>query len=410
MTLTPNLFAPRYAIEVEGTKLKEDVTRFVSSVTFTETENQSARIAFHVINDNFRFLDSKVFAEGNSIDLWMGYAGKPLHFMARGTIVRPNPNFPREGIPTMSVVAHDASRRLMNSGENDKGRTYGRMRDSEIAESLYGEVGIAPFTYQTKGLQTRVRKRGNSRWQFLLRLAKLHNFVVFVKYDATVGTHVGFFGPPDVEDQPTKHTFSYGTGEADATLLEFHPDLSIPSQSTNVQVVWTDPKTRKTHRLSVEARRNAEKTKFTADSFGPRVSSVVGRNSKSTPLRESIKSGTGVTLTVFGQSEEVVVGRAFKDAKEAKRFVAAWFARREAEFAFGNGTIVGSPDVRRGQTHAFKGLGNRLSGDWQLTSVTHRISGGTLYETNFSARKVVLDSVVGAPDDASNATDREVEQ
>lgn len=410
MTLVPNLFAPRYIIEVEGTKLMEDVTRFVSSVTFTETENQSSRIAVRVINDGFRFLDSKVFAEGNSIDLWMGYSGKPLHFMARGTIVNPEYNFPREGVPVLSVVAHDASRRLMNSGENDKGKTYSRMRDSEIAESLYEEVGIAPFTYQTKGLQTRVRKRGSSRWQFLLKLARIHNFVAFVKYDATVGAYVGFFGPPDVEDQPSKHVFSYGTGEADATLLEFHPNLSIPSQSTKVQVVWTDPKTRKTHRLSVEARRNAEKTKFTANSSGSSTSATIGRNSKTGALRESIKSGTNATLTVFGQSEEVVVGRSFKDAKEAKRFASAWFAKREAEFAFGRGTIVGSPDVRRGHTHELKGLGNRLSGNWQLTSVTHRISGGSLYETNFAARKVVLDSVVGAPDDASNATDREVDQ
>jgi phage protein D len=284
----------------------------------------------------------------------------------------------------------------MDAGERDKGRTYSKKRDSEIAESIFKEIEVAPFTIQTKGLKTRTRKKGTPRWQFLKRIARLNGYVVDIRYDPTKKLHVGFFGPADAETQEEVFKFSYGTGEPDATLLEFTPDTSLPSQNTKLEVTYTDPKTRKTHRVEVEVvRKDAERTKFTGTDGAKK-------------LKKEIANGPSVTLTVFGQSEEVITDRQFTSAKDAKRWASAWWDRRQREFSFGRGSVLGVNTLRKGQVHEFKGLGNRLSGKWQLTSVIHRQSGNSLYEVEMTATKVVLSSLVSAPGNVANVKDRVV--
>jgi hypothetical protein len=258
MARTDNYLAPRYLISVGGTKLLEDVTQFISSVTYEEGENVAAKIDLDVTNKDFRFLDSKHFAEGNDVDLWMGYVGRPLTYMGRGIVMKPNPTFPRSGIPRFRVVAHDVSRKLMDAGEKDKGKTYKKKRDSEIAAAIFKEIEVGPFVVETKGLKTRTRKKGTTRWEFLKRLARLNGYLLNVRYDVTAGLWMGFFGPPDMEKQEDVFKFSYGTGESDATLLDFYPDFSTPSQGTKIEVTYRDPKTKKTHRLQVEVTKKTE--------------------------------------------------------------------------------------------------------------------------------------------------------
>lgn len=388
--------APRYLVKVEGTELKADVTSHIRAVEFVEQENSASRISITIANPEFRFTDSKVFAEGNKIDLWMGYVDRPLAFMARGIVVKPNPRFPRSGMPTMNVVAHDLSRKLMDAGEKDRGKSYKKKSDSEIAESIFKEIEASPFVFATKGRKNRTRKRGMTRWQFLVKLARLHNYVVFVKYDPRKKTTVGYFGPPDVEDQPEKFKFSYGTGEPDATLLEFMPDVNLAGQQTKLEMAWTDPKTRKTHRLEVDVKKKAEKTLFTG-------------TEATKDLKKELTSGPSVSFTIFGQRTKEIVGRAFKSTADAKRFAAAWFQAMQDEFALGRGQILGLETLRRGQVHELAGIGKRLSGDWHFTSTTHKMSGRSIYEVGFTARRVVLENVLGTPAGVAKVKNRETE-
>lgn len=391
-----NYLAPRYLISVEGTKLKEDVTQFVSKVSWSEAEKVAAKLTLVVSNPDFRFLEARTFQEGNEIDLWMGYVGRPVSYMGRGVVVKPNPGFPRSGVPKFTVIAHDASHRLMHAGVKDRGKTYAKLSDSDIAEKIFREEKIAPFTLRTRGLKTRTRKKGVTRWQFLQRLARINGYVVNVRFDVVSGLWNGFFGPPDMERQEEQFTFSYGTGEADATLLEFWPDYSTPSQTTRIEVVYTDPKTKKTHRLEVKVdRKSEERTKFTG---------AIGV----AKMDREVRSGPSVQLTVFGQREEVVADRQFASTADAKRWAANWWFQRQREFVFANGVLVGEPSLRKGQVHRFTGLGPRLSGRWQLTGVDSEQPGSELgFESKFSAVKVALETVVSAPGNVAKVKDKE---
>ncbi len=385
MPIIGEYLAPRYLIKVEGTKLSEDVTRYISGVEFTEQENSAAKIVLTIINEKFRFLDSKIFAEGNKIDLWMGYVSKPMEFMGRAIIVKPNPNFPRSGIPLMTVVAHDYSRKLMKNRENDKGKSYRKKLDSEIASLIFKSVEITPDVKVTKGTKNRIRKRSVTPWQFLKNLAKINGYIITVKYDPKKKTNIGYFGPPLDENQPNKYKFIYGTGEADSTLFAFNPNMSLASQETKLTMSYTDAKTRKTHKLIIDiSKKKAEDTLFIA----------AGGKKK---LKKTIPNGPSITFGIFGQQMKTVAGRTFTSAADAKRFAAVWFQSMQDEFILGSGVVLGVANIRRGHVHELSGLGTRLTGDWHFTSVTHRMQRSSVYEVNFTARKVVLDNVLGTP-------------
>lgn len=389
-----NYLAPRYLLSVEGTKLQSDVTQFVESVSWEEGENVAAKLTLSVINENFRFLESKAFQEGNSIDAWMGYVGRPLAYLGRAVVVKPNPNFPRDGVPRLTVTAHDATVLLIDVPKGDKGRTYAKLPDSAIAAKVFQDAGIAPFVQLTKGLKTRTRKKGTRPWDFLKRLARLNGYLVNVRFDVTSKLWLGYFGPADAERQEEQFTFSYGTGEADATLLEFAPDYSTPSQVTKIEVSYVDPVKKTTHRLTVDVdRKSEERVKFTGTSGADKI-------------RREVRSGPTVRLTVFGQTEEVVADRQFASAADAKRWAANWWFRRQREFAFGRGALLGEPSLRKGQVHVLKGLGPRLSGRWQLTSVKHLQRSEGVYETHFTATKVALEAVVSAPGNVAKVRDK----
>lgn len=377
-----DFLAPRYVLVVNGTTLKADVTQFVESVVYEEGEDVAAKIELEISNPDFMFNEWKIFAEGNEIDLWIGYAGKPLHFMNRGIIVKPNAGFPRSGMPKFSVVAHGGEIKFFDAPKN--GKTYSKKKDSEIVEELFKDAGLAPFVFETKGTKTRTIKKGVTKWEFLQRLAKINGFEITVRFDPTLKSYLGYFGPPETEDdQVDFFTFVYGTGEDDNLLLEFFPDFSLPSQETKIEVTYTDPQTRKTHRLVVETEaKSAEPTKY-----------VGGQDEK---LKKPVKNGPSVKLTVFGQTEEIIADRTFSSPADAKRFVAAWFARREREFVFARGASLGVPSLRRRQIHAFNIPSERLTGEWILTSVRHTLGRGAPYETEFTATKKVLDSKIGS--------------
>jgi len=384
--------APRYLISVEGKSLKEDVTQFIESVTYEEEENSTSQISIRVLNQDFRFLDERVFAEGNTLDLWMGYVGKPLTFMNRGIILNPTPNFPRSGIPIFNVVAKDISQNLISVPSKDRGKTYSKRLDSEIAAEIFSEERIVPLVQATKQRVSRTRKKGTNRWEFLARLAEINDYVVNVRYDVTAKRWLGYFGPKRREDQPAKYKFIYGTGELDATLYEFSPRPSLASQSTAVEVSYTDAKTGKRHRVRCEVKgKDAERARFAA---------AVGRDK----MQREIQNGPSVTVTCWGQREEVIADRHFASPADAKRWASTWWKRRQDDFLIGSGAAMGSSDVRTGQVHELSNLGRRLSGDWEFHRVTHRMGRREPYEIDFDARKVALAEVIGDPRDGTGAT------
>lgn len=406
---------PRFMIRVGGTVLPTDWTRLLSRVEYHEAEELATQIVLVPANPNFQLLDKKVFAEGNRIDLWMGYVGRKFWFQNQGFVVEPNPDYPRSEMPTMQIVAHGAERRLMQDEPN--GRRFFGTAD-QIVRQILNEVGISGDLEPIKE-KPRYRwiKPGTSKWEFLQNLTRNFGFDLNIKFDDTKLAWKCFWGPPGKrEKQDIKFRFTYqGPNDPTSTLLEFHPNISLPSQVTRVEVAYTDPKTRRSRRLFVDvgqnepkARRNSRQTTPTFSKSGKRRKGsqhqkFLVENPKFIgarglrPIRQPIGAGPTVTFTVFGQRQEIVADYPFISPADAKRLAVAWFSDRQKDFIFARGVVVGEPSLKRGQTHELKGLGPRLDGDWVLTSVQQTMAMGEPYETEFTATKKVLDSVVIGP-------------
>lgn len=385
-----NYLSPTFLLTVEGTRLRSDVTDHVRGVVYEEGEDVVSTIQVELDNRDFRFNQSKAFLEGNSLDLWMGYGGTlkrhgQLRFMNRCSVVRPNPGFPRGGAaPTFSVEAQHRATRLLMADE-PSGKRYDGLRDSEIAARIFAHVGVGEFAIITtpdRGANAvRLRKKGQTFWDFIKNLEKINGYVTEIRYDPTFGSDVVYFGPKR-QGTDDRFVFHYGTGEPDSTLLEFWPDMGLAETKTEIEVVYVDPRTRKTRKVKVEADpREAEKVRFKG---APGARSA----------RQELRNGPSVTVAVLGQQVKTIPDRQFTSPKDARRWAAAWWARKEQEFLFARGTVLGEPSLRKGQVHTFVLPDVRYSGDWRLTSVRHAMSGGSQYETEFTAAKVVLGSEV----------------
>ena len=72
-----DMLAPAYKLVVAGTTLREDVTRHVLALAYEEGADLAPEASITVANPRMRVLDAKVLAEGNAVELWIGY-GKRL--------------------------------------------------------------------------------------------------------------------------------------------------------------------------------------------------------------------------------------------------------------------------------------------------------------------------------------------
>lgn len=91
----------------------------VSDVEWDENDCEADMMSLTVQNPDLIIQDSRLFAEGNNIDLWMGYDGMQPDFMGRGSIVEMEPTFPSGTIPTIKVIAYDISYFMMEEGRTE---------------------------------------------------------------------------------------------------------------------------------------------------------------------------------------------------------------------------------------------------------------------------------------------------
>lgn len=89
----------------------------VSDVEYDENDCQTNMIKLTVQNVDMTLHDSRLFAEGNSLDLWMGYDGHQPEYMGRAIIVEIEPMFESGSIPSMNITAYDIAHFMMEEGK-----------------------------------------------------------------------------------------------------------------------------------------------------------------------------------------------------------------------------------------------------------------------------------------------------
>lgn len=395
-----------------GTALFQAIRPLISGLIFEDDEELSSVLEMTVINQpetsvgrpvNWRaVIDSKAFAEGNSIDLFMGY-GSDRKFMDRVEIVKWLPVFPEEGPGQFTIKGFDGRHRMMNQNRvRPKGNSrrkkktfYKNTPDESIVSAIAKKYGYGSDTDKTEVkkkavttangkkqhvFRTRIQQPDQSDWDFLQKLADINRFDIWVDWSTKKNQWIVNF-KKRVDAGQAIYKFTYNG--ADGSLISATPDFSIQDQPTDVEVLYYDRKKKTVERTLIFESTNAENVSLNGPRVGPGTLQA----------KKTLGAGARVRFSAFGQTIEAFSNRPFKSAKEATNFVQNWLKEREREFVIMQGKVIGIPDLRSRQIHELSGLGARLDGFYRFTNVRHVMMPDGIYHAEFTANKVLSEEI-----------------
>lgn len=318
-------------------------------------------------------------------------------------IVRLLPTFPRDGKPKFRIQGYDARQRMLDTNTlSDRGidkpdksplfsKQLGVFKNKTLSQTLeliatsFGfELRIANKFLTMTDRKTRIKKKDQTWWDFLLKLAGKFDAEVWVDYTFRFGSGTTTAGGANVDKwglwfQPKDRfgkaqlKLEYGLNGT-GTLLTFDPKLDPVGQQTSVQV------------LSFERRK--KKT---------RIAYVLDRSEREAGLKGRFNEFEGalVKIKVSGKVTHIFnTGRPFKNKKEAQRFAENHVLANREDFITATGTTIGIPQLRPRQIHEILTGDMRFGGKYYFTQVKHRLPSRGVYECDFVAYKVPTKFVV----------------
>lgn len=402
-------FAPNYFIEINGESIPTEISKFISSVEYEDNSEMMDKITMNIAtlqsiqgDQIMSLLDSKLFTEGNLIELYMGY-GSSMVSVGAAEIIRLIPLFPKNGIPSLSVIAYDISHR-MTDRKSEKGIAYKNFRDSQVSSIIGDRNGVYirkadpttfSYIYKTKGIHNRVQKKGVNDYEFLRELADFNGYDFYVRYAKVKGSKrwVMFFHPsPDKQKPIYKYRYNLGEESLDNTLLDFTPDMSIKDQDVEYEIISFDKSTGMNIKTlkkdgGKEFRFNAAEDKYEFKKFEDRK--FLGKD-KTKQIKKQIDKPGAIKFKAFGKTREIVISELRSEA-DAKRYIEVWIKQRKDNFVTGSGSVIGTETLQSRQVHELEGIGTSLSGNYYFTKVIHKFTTGneSPYICDFTCRRVV---------------------
>jgi phage protein D len=224
------------------------------------------------------------------------------------------------------------------------------MSDSAIASQVAREAGLRASVTNTGAALAHVLQSNQSDWDFLQERARLLGYEIFVR------DKVLYFRPPQ---HTSAATVTMRIGD---DISEFSPRLSAQAQIAEVAVRGWDVKQKK---------------------------AIVGRASvgQETAVPGEGTSGPRAARQAFGQATVASVDVPVRTVAEADTIARGQFNELALEYVRGDVIADGNPGVHAGTVVAIEGAGDRFSGDYYVTSVTHTLTGEAGYQTTFSVER-----------------------
>ena len=393
---------PTFALKVNGTRVESDYARLIEQVTYRSSHDTADSIGLTIKDPTLRLVDAKVFAEGNILDLWMGY-GHQNFYMGRGIIWEPPQGAaPEGGDATIRITAHSAARWMMEQGQKKGGRRFGgyrdRRHDKEIVEALAWDYGFKAQAAATEQKRKAFKAKGKSDWEFVRRMAFLDGFRVWVEWipegwivnntEVSSGQWNLCFLPPGQQPKrprfmrPKEYEFVWGPNisQRDNRLLDYSWSFAAGAGASEVEVLRFDRRTYNYAKYIAQLNETGKPTTF----HGPDATVLD---------TEKITTGSRVLFTTFGRQVHVIRDKPFQNEKEALEFAKSYLARIATSFIHLQGRAPGLPDVRKYTHHTFRGLPNRIAGQYEFMDVEHTMSRTGGYTMRFSGRRAPEDTL-----------------
>jgi Bacteriophage probable baseplate hub protein len=344
----PRADLPDLSVRVNGLALPLAAETDLRSITVQEDLQALSMFTLELHNwDDERlqvsWSDSSLFAVGNEVEIWLGYVGDKYRVML-AEITSLEPVFTAGQQPLLMVRGYDHRHRL---ARGRKTRTFMQMKDSAIAGQIAREAGLRAQVDATEVTLSYVIQSNQSDWDFLRQRAGLIGYEIYVR------DKVLYFRSPPIT-QPPADKLALG-----ADITEFSPRLSSLGQATIATVRGWDVK----HKKAVVA------------------------SARAGPALGGTELGYSVTRGAFGASTTAMLGQPARNLPEAGPIAQGQFSTGSLAYIEGEVAAYGRPQLHAGTVVDIAGAGQKFSGSYYVTSVTHTLTAAHGYQTSFTVQR-----------------------
>jgi Bacteriophage probable baseplate hub protein len=386
-------YVPAYQVRINGQDIPAALRSSVTSVRYEDGTQAADRVEIGIANVDLRWLQQHIrglgfrpfptgvqagpvrvglapdglFDVDNTLELSLGYADTVEH-MFKGDITGIEASFPNDGVPSMTLVAHDYMHRLT---EGSWARGFGPLPDAVIAMILAAEnrlipaidpsiiatsTALAAMNYYFGGAGR--KQRDQSDLEFLKEIAAQYDADFWIEDDTLF---LSRFTP---KEYTPRLTLRWGE-----SLLDFSPKVNTVGQIEAAAMKFTLREIPLSFLVSVFF-------DFDREVVGVKV--VPGEGGGE-PKSDAPPTCTTVDQPVSNPTD--LVNSALVVVRELRNKINNRLT--------GSGSAIGDPRIRAGAIVRLEGLGPDFSGDYRVTSASHAIDTGG-YRTNFEARKEIL--------------------
>ncbi len=340
---------PEFRVKISGTD-RPEITAVTTAVSVHQDLWSPSMFSLRLLDAGATTLESTLadddlFALGNKVEIEMGYMGETETVIA-GEITGLEPEYSTEEAQGLLVRGHDQLHRLTRGR---KTRSFVDMSLKDIVGTIAGDSALSPKTGPgaAKVKLDYVLQNNQTDLEFI------HTHAARIGYQVFVIDKDLYFDAPELS-RGEKLTLS-----PDQDLIEFYPRLSAMSQIDKLTVRGWDP--RKKEKIAGEARSVWSKM---GDTTGP-----------------------DAAKKAFGSSEAVRTQSPLFSKSEADEVAKGCFDEMALAYISGEGVCIGRTDLRAGIVVGVKGLGQRFSGSYYVTSTTHSVTSTNGYRTAFTVRR-----------------------
>ncbi|MCP5049700.1 MAG: phage late control D family protein [bacterium] len=354
---TLDFYAPRYEIEITGTRLEAEMSKAVTDVRVTEKINEGSSFSitmndpFDPVTQEFKWLDHPLLSMGNTVTVRMGYESD-LVTMVTGKITGLESSFFSGDSSTLTVTGQDLTYDKMKRKSPLK--EFTDKSYSEIADMLATDAGLKAEVQDTDPIEGKIIKKNDMNdYDFLLQKA------CYVGFQLRLREETLYFVKPEDEQQEIL------TLQLGKDIISFNPRLNTSKIVTRVEVRQENP----------------------TDPGNPNVGIATAGDERP---QEPGKTTAGQLLEKFGGVEvNKVIPVPVNQKVDVRKMATSEMDKANDSLITGETQSIGIPMIHPGVCIRLEKMGKLFSGKYFVTEATHTINNEG-YRTNFSVKRNAL--------------------
>lgn len=340
-TTTRSVYAPKFEIEINGSKLDNEMLSAISQLKVEDKIGEGAFFTF-VVNyeveketQEHPWLDDERFDIGNNVTIGLGYGTEMVSVMM-GAITGLETELSAETAPAVTIrgqdLAYDYTKR------KSPGKSYLNMSFSDIARDVAGNAGLTVEVEATDPYEGVIRKHNDeSYFAFLERLAGEFGFKIRI-------------------NETTVHFEPHQDEKEEVLILEYGRDIIRLSPSVNSSQLCTE----------VEVRGYSI--------HDPNTPIVGSATAGSEPRQEQDKkTASQLAQEIYGDLKIETTNVPVQSADHANSIAQEILNNASDTLLQAEVKCIGTPDLKSGMCVSIQKVGKRFSGKYFITGVTHTL-------------------------------------